>query len=129
MGRPPCRWWFLNPIEWLKAIYGAFGVKHPTISLIVVTLLSAMSGAAIWILGANLVAKEDAKMTGEPLPGESRALATSKFLESLLYGMKPNDPLALSLAVMTLLSAALLAGYIPAWKASRIDPMAAVRHE
>jgi hypothetical protein len=71
MGRPPCRWWFLNPIEWLKAIYGAFGVKHPTISLIVVTLLSAMSGAAIWILGANLVAKEDAKKTGEPLSGES----------------------------------------------------------
>jgi ABC-type antimicrobial peptide transport system permease subunit len=61
--------------------------------------------------------------------GMSTALATSKFVESLLYGMRPNDPLALSLAVTTLLSAALLAGYIPAWKASRIDPMAAVRHE
>jgi ABC-type antimicrobial peptide transport system permease subunit len=61
--------------------------------------------------------------------GMSTALATSKFVESLLYGMKPNDPLALTLAVVILLSAALLAGYVPAWKASRIDPMAAVRHE
>ncbi len=43
--------------------------------------------------------------------------------------MKPNDPLALTLAVMTLLGAALLAGYVPARNASRIDPMTAVRHE
>jgi len=39
------------------------------------------------------------------------------------------DPLALTLAVMILLSAALLAAYVPARKASRIDPMTAVRHE
>jgi ABC-type antimicrobial peptide transport system permease subunit len=59
----------------------------------------------------------------------STALATSKFVGSLLYGVKSNDPLALTLAVLTLLSAALLAAYLPAWKASRIDPMTAVRHE
>jgi hypothetical protein len=41
----------------------------------------------------------------------------------------PNDPLALTVAVMILLSAALLAGYMPARNASRIDPMTAVRHE
>jgi macrolide transport system ATP-binding/permease protein len=61
--------------------------------------------------------------------GMSTALATSKFVGSLLYGVKSNDPLALTVAVLTLLSAALLAGYVPAWKASRIDPMTAVRHE
>jgi predicted lysophospholipase L1 biosynthesis ABC-type transport system permease subunit len=61
--------------------------------------------------------------------GMSVALATSRFVESFLYGMKSNDPLALTLAVVTLVSAALLAGYVPAWKASRIDPMTAVRHE
>jgi len=57
------------------------------------------------------------------------ALATSKLVESFLFGMKPNDPLSLSLAVAILLSAALLAGYMPARKASRIDPMIALRHE
>jgi predicted permease len=61
--------------------------------------------------------------------GMGTALATSKYVESLLYGIKPNDPLALTMAVMTLLGAALLAGYMPARKASRIDPMTAVRHE
>jgi predicted permease len=57
------------------------------------------------------------------------ALAASKLVESFLYGMKHNDPLALAVAVATLLSAALLAGYFPARKASRIDPMIALRHE
>jgi predicted permease len=61
--------------------------------------------------------------------GMGAALATSKFVASFLYGMKPNDPLALSGAVVTLLGATLLAGYAPARRASRIDPMAALRHE
>jgi macrolide transport system ATP-binding/permease protein len=61
--------------------------------------------------------------------GMGIALATSKFVESFLYGMEPNDPLALTLAMMTMLGAALLAGYLPARKASLIDPMTAVRHE
>ncbi len=57
------------------------------------------------------------------------ALGTSKFVESLLFGMKPNDPLAIALAVMVLVVAALLAGGIPARRASKIDPMTALRHE
>jgi macrolide transport system ATP-binding/permease protein len=61
--------------------------------------------------------------------GMGAALGTSKFVASFLYRMKANDPLALTLAVMTLLGAALLAGYVPARKASRIDPMTALRHE
>jgi macrolide transport system ATP-binding/permease protein len=61
--------------------------------------------------------------------GMGAALATSKFVESFLYGMKPNDPLALTAAALTLLGAALLAGYAPARRASRIDPMMALRHE
>jgi macrolide transport system ATP-binding/permease protein len=57
------------------------------------------------------------------------ALFTSKFIGSFLFGMKPNDPLALAIAVAILLCAALLAGYVPARRASRIDPMVALRHE
>ena len=43
-------------------------------------------------------------------------------------GMKPNDPWAIALAVAILLGAALLAGYVPARRAARIDPMSALRH-
>jgi ABC-type antimicrobial peptide transport system permease subunit len=57
------------------------------------------------------------------------ALASSKLIESFLFGMKPNDPLALTFAVTTLVIAAVAAAYAPAWRASRIDPMAALRHE
>jgi ABC-type antimicrobial peptide transport system permease subunit len=57
------------------------------------------------------------------------ALGTSRFVESFLFGMKPNDPWALGLAVVTLLVSALLAGGIPARRASQIDPMTALRHE
>jgi predicted permease len=61
--------------------------------------------------------------------GLPTALAASKLVKSFLFGMNPTDPLALALAVATLLAAALLAGYAPAWRASRIDPMVALRHE
>jgi predicted permease len=61
--------------------------------------------------------------------GMATAVGTSKFVASFLYGMQHNDPLALALAVVTLLGAAILAAYMPARKASRIDPMTALRHE
>lgn len=56
-------------------------------------------------------------------------LATSKFVEAFLFATKPNDPVALLVAVAVLVSAAVVAGYMPARKASRIDPMQALRHE
>jgi macrolide transport system ATP-binding/permease protein len=61
--------------------------------------------------------------------GMTTAMATSKFVASFLYGMKPNDPPALVAAVAILLGAAILGGYAPARRASQIDPMVALRHE
>jgi macrolide transport system ATP-binding/permease protein len=57
------------------------------------------------------------------------AFGTSKLVESFLFGMKANDPLALLLAVVVLTTATMVAGYLPARKASRIDPVIALRHE
>lgn len=50
-------------------------------------------------------------------------------IESFLFDMKPNDPRALALAAVILLTAAFVAGYGPARRASRVDPMIALRHE
>ena len=61
--------------------------------------------------------------------GIPTALGTSKLVASFLYRIKPNDPESLTIAVLTLLAAALLAGYLPARRASRIDPMVALCHE
>jgi predicted permease len=57
------------------------------------------------------------------------ALATSRFIESFLFRMQPNDPQTLAAAAGVLLAAALAAGYGPARRASRVDPMIALRHE
>jgi predicted lysophospholipase L1 biosynthesis ABC-type transport system permease subunit len=55
--------------------------------------------------------------------------ASSHLVKSFLYGIRPNDPLAVSTAVGILLAAAIAAGYAPARRASRIDPMVALRSE
>jgi macrolide transport system ATP-binding/permease protein len=57
------------------------------------------------------------------------ALAASRLVKSLLFETPPNDPGTVVLASVVLLSAAILAGYAPARRASRIDPLAALRHE
>jgi ABC-type lipoprotein release transport system permease subunit len=52
-----------------------------------------------------------------------------RLVESELYGLSPRDPIASGLATFVLLLTAALAGYIPAARASRVDPMVALRYE
>jgi predicted permease len=61
--------------------------------------------------------------------GLAATLATTRFVESFLYGMKPNDPLTLGIAAGTLALVAMVAGFLPARRASRLDPMTALREE
>ncbi len=56
-------------------------------------------------------------------------LGASRLVKSFLFGTQPNDPGTLVLAGVVLLIAAILAGYAPARRASRIDPLAALRQE
>lgn len=61
--------------------------------------------------------------------GLPMALAGTRFVGSFLFQMRPNDPIALIVAAVALLAASVLAGYGPAWRASRIDPWTALRDE
>jgi macrolide transport system ATP-binding/permease protein len=108
-------------------LYGtmAYTVARRTGEIGIRMALGAQRGAVVW-----MVLREVFILAAAGLAiSVPTALWTSKFVESLLFGMKPNDPQSLILAVATLLSAALLAGYVPARRASRIDPMIALRHE
>jgi predicted permease len=61
--------------------------------------------------------------------GAGLAYAASRWITSQLYGVAPQDPLTLALAVGALVAVALSATYLPAQQASRLDPMAALRRE
>jgi ABC-type antimicrobial peptide transport system permease subunit len=57
------------------------------------------------------------------------SLATARLIASLLFGVTERDPLTMALAAMLLLAVAAFAGWLPARRASRVDPMIALRHE
>jgi predicted permease len=108
-------------------LYGtmAYTVARRTGEIGIRMALGAQRGTVVWmVLREALVLTAVGLATGVP-----SALGTSRFVESFLFEVQPNSPAALATGVAILMSAALLAAYIPARKASRIDPMTAVRHE
>jgi macrolide transport system ATP-binding/permease protein len=87
--------------------------------------LGAQRGAVVW-----MVLRRVLLLAGVGLAiSVPTALGAFRLVKSFLFETQPNDPSTLALAGVVLLSAATLAGYAPARRASRIDPLAALRHE
>jgi putative ABC transport system permease protein len=61
--------------------------------------------------------------------GTGMALGSAQAAKSLLYGLKPRDPLTLVMAVILLSGVATLASFLPAHRASKLDPLTALRYE
>jgi ABC-type antimicrobial peptide transport system permease subunit len=61
--------------------------------------------------------------------GLGASLAAGRLIISLLYDVRPNDPVQLAAAAFTLAAATAIAAYLPARRAARLDPMVALREE
>jgi putative ABC transport system permease protein len=78
----------------------------------------------------RMVLREGAWLVGSGLlAGCAAALLLTRWLETLLFGVRTTDPLTFGLAVLLLLTTALLACWLPARRATRVDPMIALRHD
>jgi putative ABC transport system permease protein len=61
--------------------------------------------------------------------GVAGAIALSRWIQDLLFGVTPTDPATFAAVVATLMAVALVACYVPAWRATRVDPTMALRSE
>jgi predicted permease len=108
-------------------LYGvmSYGVARRTNEIGIRMALGARARSVLW-----LVLREALMLVVIGLVvGVLVSLAVTKTAASLLYELKPNDPLTIAFATLLLAGVAALAGYLPARRAARVDPMVALREE
>jgi predicted permease len=108
-------------------IYGimAYNVARRTSEIGVRMALGARARQVLW-----MVLRESSSLALFGIAGGlAAAFGLTRFIRSMLYGLQPTDPATFLPAALLLLAIATAAGYGPARRASRIDPMQALRHE
>jgi putative ABC transport system permease protein len=121
---------FFGALALLLATIGLYGVMSYNVARRRNEIGIRMALGAARERVMSMVLREVAVLIGIGLAiGLTAALTTTRLVESFLYGIKSTDPLTLSFAAGVLALVAAVAGYLPARRASRLDPMAALREE
>ncbi|HEY6273049.1 MAG TPA: ABC transporter permease [Terriglobales bacterium] len=121
---------FFGGLAVLLAAIGLYGVISYTVAQRTneIGIRMALGARRSRIVG--LILGEVAVLIGIGIAiGAGLALGGGRAASSLLYGLKANDPLTLALAVILLAALGLVAIFVPARRASRLDPMVALRYE
>jgi predicted permease len=108
-------------------VYGvlSYDIARRTGEIAIRIALGAQPGGVI-----SMILRETTGLVSAGLAlGGGLAYAASRLIDSRLYGVAPQDPLTLALATGLLLLVALSAAYLPAQRASRLDPIAALRQQ
>ncbi len=118
---------FLATLLAAVGLYGvmAYSVMQRTREIGIRMALGANRKAVIWMVLGDVL---QLVLIGAVL-GVPAAMALAHVVKSQLYGLSAHDPATLALAVGTLALVTFAAGYIPALRASRLDPMTALRYE
>jgi ABC-type antimicrobial peptide transport system permease subunit len=108
-------------------LYGltSYGVARRRGEIGIRMALGASQGAVLWLVLRDVVVL----LGCGAAVGVAASLAAGRLIASLLYGVKPADAATLAAAVLVLAASTSLAGYLPARRAARIDPTAALREE
>ncbi|HYU80473.1 MAG TPA: ABC transporter permease [Vicinamibacterales bacterium] len=110
------------------AVIGVFGVLSYTISQRTRELgIRLALGASARNLELLVLAKGMLPVIGGVLLGLAGAFALTQFMESLLFGVTPQDPITFASVAILLTFVAALASYLPARRATRVDPVAVLR--
>ncbi|SPE31157.1 conserved membrane hypothetical protein [Candidatus Sulfopaludibacter sp. SbA6] len=114
----------------LLAAIGLYGVVAVTVARRTAEIGIRMALGAVPGDVLRMVLKEAGGMAAAGIAiGVVGAFALGRLVESQLFGIQAADPLVLSGAAATLAAVALLAAFIPGWRASRIDPVRALKYE
>jgi predicted permease len=111
----------------LVGLYGltAYSVVRRTREIGIRMALGAQHAQVLW-----MVLRESLFLAALGMAvGLAAALAVTRVLASMLFGLAPTDPLTIAGASLIMAAVAALAGYLPARRATKVDPMVALRYE